>query len=323
MGLLTSTVGSFPKPAVLARARRAFAQGDLDEAQLQALEQDAIRATLGLQAELGLDLLVTGELDRDDIASFFADRIDGMEAAGLVRSHGNTYVRKARIVGAVTRSAPMALAGWKFAQAAATKPVKAVLTGPYSLMDAAFDEHYASREACVMALAEIMRQEAHDLAAAGAADIQLDEPAIAVRPADLPLAARALGLVTAGLRGKVRTWAHVCAPADGGPLEPLFALPVDGLLLELSGSGAERSEALRRLPADKILGAGVVDVRPGRLDSQAAIRARIERLADLVPPERLWINPDCGLSGRSDEDARALLAAMVGAAGAVRSARGA
>ena len=161
MGLLTSTVGSFPKSAELLRARRAHAEGDLADAALQEQEQKALRETLALQAELGLDLLVGGDMDRDDLVSYFAERIDGMEIAGLVRVHGNRYVRKPRIVGDVARRGPISVGGWKTALGtAATRPVKAILTGPYTLMDRSFDEHYPSREACTLALAEVVRLEA-------------------------------------------------------------------------------------------------------------------------------------------------------------------
>lgn len=322
MGLLTSTIGSFPKPAELARARRAFAEGDLDAAALREIERRAVRETIALQESLGIDLVVDGEMDRGDMTAHFADRIEGMEPSGLVRSYGNRYYRKLRIVGDVRRTAPMTVESWTFARQASSRPVKAIVTGPYTLMDWSFDEHYPTRESCCLALAEVVRQEAADLAAAGATDIQVDEPAISARPEELPLAARALGIVTAGLRGRARTWTHLCYGEFAPVIDEIFALPVDGLLLELSNSGLDLCRALRRFPADKLLGAGVIDVHTRSVETAAEVRARIEAILEVVPAERLWINPDCGLKTRTADEARGKLAAMMEAVRAVRSARG-
>ncbi len=322
MGLLTSTTGSFPKPADLVRARRQLADGDIDEAALRAAEEKAVRDVLALQEALGIDLLVDGEMARGDMTAFFAERLDGMEVSGLVRSYGNRYYRKPRIVGDVRRTAPMTVESWKLAQGATGKPVKAILTGPYTLMDWSYDEHYSSREACCLALAEVVRQEAEDLAAAGAKDIQIDEPAVSVRHDELPLATRALGIVTGNLRGKARTWTHICYGEFQPVLDQILALPVDGFLLELSNSGFDLLDGLKRLPSDKILGAGVLDVHSHVVESSDQVRERIERVLDVLPPERVWLNPDCGLKTRTQEEARGKLVAMMEAVRAVRGARG-
>jgi len=322
MGLLTSTTGSFPKPPDLARARRQLADGDIDEAALRVVEEKAVREVLALQESIGIDLLVDGEMARGDMTTFFAERLDGMEVSGLVRSYGNRYYRKPRIVGEVRRTAPMTVESWKLAQGATGKPVKAILTGPYTLMDWSYDEHYPSRAACCLALAEVVRQEAEDLAAAGARDIQIDEPAVSVRHDELPLATKALGIVTTNLRGKVRTWTHICYGEFQPVLDQILALPVDGFLLELSNSGFDLLDGLKRLPPDKILGAGVLDVHSHVVETPEQVRERIERVLDVIPPERVWLNPDCGLKTRTQEEARGKLAAMVEAARAVREARG-
>jgi 5-methyltetrahydropteroyltriglutamate--homocysteine methyltransferase len=318
MELTTSTVGSFPKPASLARARRMLAEGEIEAGVLRAEEASAVRDVLALQEALGIDLLVDGEMDRGDMTSFFAERLDGMELSGLVRSYGNRYYRKPRIVGDVSRPGPLTVEAWRRAQAATPKPVKAILTGPYTLMDWSFDEHYASREACCLALAEVVRLEAADLAAAGAKDIQIDEPAVSARPGELALAHRALDRVTADLRGKVRTWTHICYGEFGPVLDGIFGLPVDGLLLELSNSGFDLLDGLRRLPQDKILGAGVLDVHTRRIETASEVRQRIETVLRVVPAERVWINPDCGLKTRTGDEAKAKLEAMMEAVRAVR-----
>lgn len=322
MGLLTSTIGSFPKPAELARARRLFAEEEIDQAALREAEDRAVREVLALQESLGLDLLVDGEMDRGDMTTHFAERFQGMEVSGLVRSYGNRYYRKPVITGEVRRPEPVTVERWKFAQGATTKPVKAILTGPYTLMDWSFDEHYSSREACCMALAEVIRQEAEDLAAAGALDIQIDEPAISVRHDELQMASRALGVVTENLRGEVRTWAHICYGEFDPVLDQILSLPVDGLLLELSNSGFDLLEGLSRLRPDKLLGAGVLDSHTHVVESADEVRLRIERVLEVLPPERVWLNPDCGLKTRTPEEARGKLAAMMEAARAVRREKG-
>lgn len=323
MSLETSTIGSFPKPKDLVKARRLYAEGEIDEAALEEAGDRATREVLALQESLGLDLLVDGEMDRGDMTTFFAERVAGMEVSGLVRSYGNRYYRKPVIVGNVKREGPMTVERFRFASGQAKRPVKAILTGPYTLMDWSFDEHYPSREAAAMALAEVVRQEVEDLAKAGATDIQIDEPAVSARPDELDLAARALDRVTSGIRGKARTWAHVCYGEFGPVLEAMLRLPVDGLLLELSNSGFDSIEAIGRLlPKDKILGAGVVDSHTHVIEPVATVRARIERVLEHVPAERVFVNPDCGLKTRTIEEARGKLEAMVAAVREVKAARG-
>ncbi len=317
MGLKTTTVGWFPKPLDLRRARWRFSEGEIDEAQLREAEAQATRNVLSLQDELGLDLLVDGQMDRSDTVSFFAERLQGMELAGLVRCHGNRYYRKPRIVDEVARAGPITVESWKAAARAAAGPVKAILTGPYTLMDWSFDEHYGSREKCCMAFAEIVRAEAADLVAAGAREIEIDEQAISTRPAEMPLALQALAHVTEPLRGKARTWTHICYGELLPVIDAVFSLPVDGLLLELSHAEDALLERLVDLPQGMLLGAGVVDVNSNDVEDGATVQARVRRLLDRVPADRLWLMPDSGLRGLSEVVARAKLQALVAAAARV------
>ena len=146
---------------------------------------------------------------------------------------------------------------------------------------------------------------------AALSDVQIDEPAVSARPDELPLAHQALEQITAGVRGRARTWTHLCYGEFGPVLDAIFRLPVDGLLLELSNSDLDLLEELRRLPKDKLLGAGVIDVHRRQVEDVADVRRRIGRLREVVPGDRLWINPDCGLKTRTEEEARAKLAAMM------------
>ncbi len=189
----------------------------------------------------------------------------------------------------------MTVETWRRAQEASPKPVKAVLTGPYTLMDWSFDEHYRSRETCCLALAAVVRSEAEALLAAGAKEIQIDEPAISARPEEMELAAEALGHVTEPLRGKARVWAHLCYGDLLPVADDVFNLPVDGLLLEMANSGYELLERLGDFPADKLLAAGVLDVQSREIEAPDTVRARAERLLEYVPADRLWLTPDAGL----------------------------
>jgi len=314
VALMTTTVGWFPKPVELRRARWRFSEGEIDRTQLVAAEQRARTDALELQERLALDQFVDGQLERGDSVSYFAERLEGMEPAGLVRCFDNRYYRKPRIVADVERSGPITVNVWQAAQAVATKPVKALITGPYTLMDWSFDEHYGSRERCCMALAEVIRAEAQELLAAGAEEIQIDEPAISARPHEMQLAAEALQHVTQPLRGKARTWTHI-GYGDLSPVaDAVFALPVDGLLLELTHTGAPLLEHLADFPSDKLLGGGVVDVHSNDVESAGVVRARAERLLEHVDAERLWLMPDSGLRTLTIPVATAKLQAIVEAA---------
>ena len=315
MGLRTTTVGWFPKPVGLRRARWRFAEGEIDEAKLREVEAEATRNALALQDELGFDLLVEGQMDRSDSVTFFAERLQGMEPAGLVRCFGNRYYVKPRIVDEVTRERPITVESWKAAAQAASKPVKAILTGPYTLMDWSFDEHYGSREKCCMAFADVVRAEAQDLVAAGAQEIEIDEQAISSRPEEMPLAHQALERVTEPLRGKVRTWTHICYGELLPVIDQVLSLPVDGLLLELSHAEDALIERLADLPENTLLGAGVIDVSSADVESRATVQARVQRVLDRVGADRLWLMPDSGLRALTEEVAKAKLQALVAAAG--------
>ena len=315
MGLNTTTVGWFPWSAELGRMQRDHREGDVDDAALQAAAADEMRDALRLQEDLGLDVHVDGQFDRGDMISFLAERIDGTEEGGLVRCFGNRYYRKPVITGAVSRNGPLTVDVWKRARAAASRPVKAVITGPYTLMHCSFDEHYGSRAECCRAMTEIVRDEVVDLVAAGAEEIQIDEPAIGARPDEMELAASVLARVTEAARGRARTWAWLGYGDLGPVLDRVLSLPVDGLLLEMANSGLEIVDGLDRLPADKLLGAGVLDVLTDEVESQDVLGRRIERLSQKVPRDRLWLVPDAGLRTLTPETARDKLRAMVAAAG--------
>jgi 5-methyltetrahydropteroyltriglutamate--homocysteine methyltransferase len=319
-GLWTTTVGSFPKPPELERARNRFARGELSAEELLRMERDETAALIRMQEEIGLDILVDGELYRGDMTTYFAERMEGFAISSPVRSYGNRYYRKPIAVGPIRRPGPITVEWWKYAQSLTSKPVKGMLTGPYTMMDWSFNEHYPSREAMAMALAEAVREEALALQTAGATFIQIDEPAVSVRPEELPLAVRALGRATAGLTAKTIT--HICY-GDFDVIYPaLLDLPVDMIDLEMANSRYDLLDRFRRHPFTKEIGLGVLDVHDHRIETKEEVKEGLRRALDVLPPERIYVDPDCGLKTRTPEEARRKLQVMVEAVREVRAERG-
>lgn len=206
--LLTTSVGSFPKPSYLQEARDRFYRGGVSAEELHHLERKATEEIIRRQEEIGLDILVDGEMYRGDMVTYFAERLEGFAISGLVRSYGNRYYRKPIAVGPIRRKDPVTIGWFKFAQGLTSKPVKGMLTGPYTIMDWSFDEYYPSRREFALALAEVVNQEARDLEAAGAKYIQIDEPAISTRLEEIDLAIETMRIATRGLKAKTIT--HIC-----------------------------------------------------------------------------------------------------------------
>lgn len=311
-----STIGSFPKSERLKRARADQARGTLDAVALHRIEQEETIACIRMQEALGLDLLVDGEMYRGDMTTYFAENLEGFRISGLVRSYGNRYYRKPVVVGEVRWQRPVTVDWFRFALEQTRHPVKAILTGPYTMMDWAFDEHYGSRESLALALADVVRQEAAALVAAGARHVQIDEPAISVRPDEIDLAIKAMHRVTDGLGAKTIT--HICYGDFPAIYPRLLDLPVDQFTLELSNSDLGLLELFGRSPFTKELGAGVVDVHTHDIEPVAKVKERIQAALEVVPASRLFVNPDCGLKTRTLEESEAKLRNMVAATREIR-----
>jgi 5-methyltetrahydropteroyltriglutamate--homocysteine methyltransferase len=235
--LPTSTVGSFPKPDYVLEARAKFARKEMTRKELDALERQATEFWIEQQEEIGLDVLVDGEQYRGDMVAYFADIMDGFEMGGLVRSYGNRYYHKPIIVGKVKRPGPITVTWWKFAQGLTSKPVKGMLTGPYTIMDWSFNDYYPDRKAACFALATEIRKEVESLVEAGAKIVQIDEPALSVRPEELHFALDAMHIVTDGIPAYFIT--HICYGAFEFIYPKMLDLPVDNFDLEMSNSGLD------------------------------------------------------------------------------------
>ncbi len=309
--LMTTSVGSFPKPDYLKSARGQYASGKLSRGELTELERQATREVVELQESLGLDILVDGEMERGDMVVFFAEKMEGFARSGLVRSYGNRYYRKPIITGPARWKAPITVGMFEYAQSLTEKPVKGIVTGPYTVMDWSFDEYYPSREAAATALAEEIHKEVVALDRAGARYIQIDEPALSARPEDVELVIDSMSIVTEGIRA--RTISHICYGAFDAIYPRMLDIPVDHFDLEFANRRFGHLEVFRRNQFTKGISVGVVDVHSHVIEEQKQVEEWIERAVEAFGGTEIFIDPDCGLKTRTIDEAKEKLKVMVAA----------
>ena len=312
----TTSVGSFPKPDYLVRARADFAKGKIAADQLRELERKATVFWIETQEKLDVDVLVDGEMYRGDMVAYFAERLPGFTEGGLVRAYGNRYYHKPIVTGEVSWPGPVTVDWWRFAQGLTKKPVKGMLTGAYTIMDWSFNEHYADRHSTAMALAAVIRKEVEALIAVGCKIIQIDEPALSVRPEELPIAMEAMEYTTKNLNAYFVT--HACYGEFDQIYPAMLDLAVDNFDLEMSNSDLDLLEIFRRHPFTKDISFGVVDVHSHKLETRDAVRRRVESALAILPKDKIWIDPDCGLKTRTIEEAIEKLRICVEAAKSFR-----
>jgi 5-methyltetrahydropteroyltriglutamate--homocysteine methyltransferase len=315
--LLTTTVGSFGKPDYLQRARNANARGKLGESELNELERKATEEWIRRQERLDIDILVDGEMYRGDMVAYFAERLDGFRIGGLVRSYGNRYYHKPIIASKVGRPKPMTVDWFRYTQSLTDRPVKGMLTGPYTMLDWSYNEAYKTRRDAALALAEVVRQEAEDLQAAGARYIQIDEPAIHARPEEIEIAIEAMGVVTQNLDAK--TVSHICYGDFAAIYPKVLELPVDQLDLAMANYGYRWLELFNKDPFTKELAIGIVDVHSHETESVATAADGIRKGLRHVSKDRLLPHPDCGLKTRSVEESEEKCRVVVEATKVVRT----
>jgi 5-methyltetrahydropteroyltriglutamate--homocysteine methyltransferase len=316
-GLWTTSVGSLPKPPEVIAARGRFARGEIDRDELRTLERDATRDWIEFQDTLRTDLVVDGEIYRGDMVAFFAEELPGLEIGGLVRSYGNRYYRKPIATGPIGRDHDITVDWWRFAQSLTDAPVKGMLTGPYTICDWSFNEHYATRRDFVMDLAKVIRDEALDLENAGARFIQIDEPAASTRMDELDLVIEAMGVVTEPL--SAHTITHICYGDFHRAYPKMLEIPVDQIDLEFANSEYALLSDFARRPFTKYIGLGVVDVHSHEIEPVDEIAAGIRKSLEFIPADRMFVDPDCGLKTRSVDEAKAKLSNIKAAVDIVRS----
>jgi 5-methyltetrahydropteroyltriglutamate--homocysteine methyltransferase len=315
--LLTTSVGSFGKPDYLQKARNQHARGKLGMSELVELERKATREWIRVQEEIGLDILVDGEMYRGDMVAHFAELLDGYSEGGLVRAYGNRYYHKPVISGKLARPKPMTVEWFQYAQSLTDRPVKGMLTGPYTMLDWSYNEAYPTRREAALALAEVVRQEAEDLDRAGARYIQIDEPAVHARPEELAIAIEAMSIVTQNLKAK--TISHICYGDFAAIYPGILDFPVDQLDLAMANYEYRWLDLMDRQPFTKEMAIGIVDVHKHELESVDEAAEGIRKGLRYVAADKLLPHPDCGLKTRPVEESIAKCKVVVEAAKVVRA----
>ena len=327
--LPTTTIGSFPQTSSLRQARAALAAGNLELEDYERILRDEISNVIAQQEELGLDVLVHGEPERNDMVQYFAEQLDGFLTTthGWVQSYGSRYVRPPIIVGDVSRPQPMTVRWATYAQGLTERPVKGMLTGPVTMLAWSFVRDDQPRGETARQVALALRDEVLDLERAGIAIIQVDEPALRetlpLRREDrsdyLRWAVEAFQLTTAAVRDDTQIHTHMCYAEFGDVLTAMINMDADVISLEAARSQMGVVADLVKVNYPNEVGPGVWDIHSPRVPSPDEIVARLRVATSLFPVERLWVNPDCGLKTRSYSEVRASLANLVEATGRIRA----
>ncbi len=324
----TTTIGSFPQTAAIRQARQAHRLGTLGEADYIAAMQAEIRHAVAVQEQLGLDVLVHGEAERNDMVEYFAEQLDGYAFTrfGWVQSYGSRCVKPAIIYGDLSRPRPMTVEWIRYAQQQTGKVMKGMLTGPVTMLMWSFPREDVSREVQARQLALAIRDEVCDLEAAGIRIVQIDEAAfregLPLRRAQwqgyLDWAVEAFRLCASGVRDETQIHTHMCYSEFNDVIEAIAAMDADVITIETSRSQMELLEAFRAFDYPNEIGPGVYDIHSPRVPNTAEMVELLTKAAERIPAERLWVNPDCGLKTRAWAETEAALVNMVAAARQLR-----
>ncbi|MBQ0742235.1 MAG: 5-methyltetrahydropteroyltriglutamate--homocysteine S-methyltransferase [Pseudomonas sp.] len=325
----TTTIGSFPQTAEIRASRQAFKLGRLAEADYIDAMRTEIELVVREQEALGLDVLVHGEAERNDMVEYFGEQLSGYAFSrfGWVQSYGSRCVKPPIIYGDISRPAPMTVEWTRYAQSLTSKPMKGMLTGPVTMLMWSFPRDDVSRELSARQLALAIRDEVVDLEAAGIGIIQIDEPAFreglplrtAAQSAYLDWAAAAFRLSASGVEDTTQIHTHMCYSEFNHILDSIAAMDADVITIETSRSDMQLLEAFSDFAYPNAIGPGVYDIHSPRVPQVAEMVRLLRKAARVVPAERLWVNPDCGLKTRGWPETRAALAAMVEATQQLRA----
>ena len=311
--LLTSIVGSYPKPKWLNRVSDLADDPDskFTEEHLHEAHDDACRVIVDEHERTGLDTVSDGEMRRNEMVEFFADRIDGYEFNGPVKVWGHNYFDKPSVVDDVAYGESWLVDEFEFTNAAASKPVKVPITGPYTLASWSFNEAYDDDADLSYALADLVNEEVEALVEAGARYIQIDEPALATTPDDHAIVGECLDRIVAGISDEVRIGLHVCYGDYSRIYPELLEYPIDEFDVELCNGDYEQIDVFTDPEFTTDLALGVVDVHTTDVESVEEIKANIREGFKIVPPERLTVSPDCGVKLLPRDVARQKIENMV------------
>jgi 5-methyltetrahydropteroyltriglutamate--homocysteine methyltransferase len=325
----TTTIGSFPQTSAIRLARQSYKAGKLSAADYTEAMYSEIRHAVQVQEQLGLDVLVHGEAERNDMVEYFAEQLDGYAFTrfGWVQSYGSRCVKPALIYGDLSRPRAMTVDWIRYAQSCTDKLMKGMLTGPVTMLMWSFPRDDISREQQARQLALAIRDEVVDLEAAGIKVIQIDEAAfregLPLRKAHwqgyLDWATEAFRLCASGVRDETQIHTHMCYSEFNDVIESIAAMDADVITIETSRSDMELLEAFERFDYPNEIGPGVYDIHSPRVPDSAEIVRLMKKAAQRVPAGRLWVNPDCGLKTRAWPETEAALVNMVAAARQLRA----
>ncbi len=326
--LPTTTIGSFPQTAAIRQARAAYRRGEIRALEYLERMRAETATVVRRQEELGLDVLVHGEVERNDMVEFFADKLWGfaLTESGWVQNYGSQCVKPPIIYGDVYRPEPMIVDAASHAQSLTDRLIKGVLTGPVTMLEWSFVRDDQPRSTTALQLALVIRDEVLDLEKAGIRIIQIDEPAfregLPLRKADwsayLDWATRAFRISAGGVSDATQIHTHMCYSEFNDILPSIAALDADVITIETSRSSMELLDGFGEFAYPNGIGPGVYDTHSARVPSVEAMQRLLERACEVIPAERLWVNPDCGLKTRGWAETEAALTNMVLAARTLR-----
>ncbi|WP_226467354.1 5-methyltetrahydropteroyltriglutamate--homocysteine S-methyltransferase [Luteimonas panaciterrae] len=326
----TTTIGSFPQTQAVREARAKYKSGKWSDADYDAFLEAETERCVRFQEEIGLDVLVHGEFERNDMVEYFGEQLDGFAFTkhGWVQSYGSRCVKPPILYGDVRRPAPMTVRWSRYAQSLTDKPMKGMLTGPVTVLQWSFVRDDQPRASTCRQIALALRDEVLDLEAAGIGVIQIDEPALRE---GLPLrrvqwrayldwAVECFRISAAGVADETQVHTHMCYSEFNDIMEAVAAMDADVISIETSRSRMELLDAFVRFRYPNGIGPGVYDIHSPRVPDTTEMTALLQKAGAVLPTEQLWVNPDCGLKTRGWPETRAALAAMVSAAHALRTA---
>jgi 5-methyltetrahydropteroyltriglutamate--homocysteine methyltransferase len=327
--LPTTTIGSFPQSPEIRKTRRSFESGKIPREEYEAFIEGQIRETIEHQEALGIDVLVHGEPERNDMVQYFGEQLDGFAFTrnGWVQSYGSRYVRPPIIYGDVSRPAPMTVRWATYAQSLSDKPVKGMLTGPVTILNWSFVRDDQPRADTCRQVALAMRDEVADLDVAGIVMIQIDEAALReglpLRREDwrayLDWAIECFRITASGARPETQVHTHMCYSEFGDIFGAISDMDADVISIENARSGLELLQTFRREGYTKGIGPGVYDIHSPRVPPAEEIVENLTATLTVLDPRQVWVNPDCGLKTRKAPEATAALEHMVEAARKVRA----
>ncbi|MFD0959642.1 5-methyltetrahydropteroyltriglutamate--homocysteine S-methyltransferase [Paenibacillus chungangensis] len=319
--LPTTTIGSFPQSAEVRKARQLWRKGDWSHEQYEAFIREQIDIWIGLQEEIGLDVLVHGEFERTDMVEFFGEKLDGFAFTqfGWVQSYGSRCVKPPIIYGDVAFAEAMTVEETKYAQSKTKRPVKGMLTGPITIMNWSFVRDDIPREGIAYQLAYALRQEVEALQTAGIGMIQVDEPAVReglpLKKRDqaeyLAWSVKAFRMTTCTVQDETQIHTHMCYCEFHDMIDSIEAMDADVISIETSRSHGELIHSFEENTYKLGIGLGVYDIHSPRVPRVEEMTSMIDRALEVLDPGLFWINPDCGLKTRGREETVAALHNMV------------